>query len=154
MQLEDNFTFAGPRAAVFELLLNPEVLARALPGTNKLEQIDDDTYQGEAQVRVGPMGGSFMMEVKILAKQPPESYQMAITGKSKLGFVQGSATVALSETGPALTTMHYLAEMQIGGKLAALGQRLLDSVGKSMTKQSLENLNRELQERLAALRQA
>lgn len=76
MRLEDNFAFAGPRELVFELLLNPEVLARALPGTRTLEKIDDTTYQGEAQVRVGPMNGNFTMQVKIVDKQTPERYRM------------------------------------------------------------------------------
>ena len=150
MQIEDNFTFAGPRALVFELLLNPEVLARALPGTRTLEQIDETHYRGEAQVRVGPMSGSFIMQVKVLDKQAPLRYRMEIEGKGALGFVQGHALVELSETSPTETTMHYHAEMQIGGKLAVVGQRLLDSVGKSMAKQSLENLSRELQARLQA----
>lgn len=153
MKLEDNFTFAGPRAAVFELLLNPEVLARALPGTNSLKQIDESSYEGEAQVRVGPMSGIFNMRVVILDKRAPESYRMQIEGKGALGFVQGQAAVALAEARPAETIMHYQAELQIGGKLAIVGQRLLDSVGKSMTKQSLENLSRELQERLQARQQ-
>ncbi len=148
MQIEDNFTFAGPREAVFELLLNPEVLARALPGTRTLEQIDEVTYQGEAQVRVGPMNGTFTMRVKVVDKQAPERYRMEIEGKGALGFVQGHANVQLVEDGPMATIMQYQAEMQIGGKLAVVGQRLLDSVGKSMTRQSLENLSLELQERL------
>ncbi|MGH7494252.1 MAG: CoxG family protein [bacterium] len=148
MQLEDNFTFAGPRALVFELLLNPEVLARALPGTRTLEQIDDATYRGEAQIRVGPMSGNFTMHVRIVDKQPPVSFRMEIEGKGALGFVQGNAAIELAEAGPAATVMHYHADMQIGGKLAVVGQRLLDSVGKSMAKQSLENLSRELQARL------
>ncbi len=150
MRLQDTFTFAGPRELVFELLLNPEVLVRALPGTRTLEKIDETTYQGEAQVRVGPMSGNFTMQVKIIDQHPPERFKMQIEGKSALGFVQGSATVELSQIGPEETAMHYQAEMQIGGKLAIVGQRLLDTVGKSMTKQSLENLSRELEKRLRA----
>jgi len=149
MQIEDAFIFAGPRAKVYELLLNPEVLAKALPGVRTLEQIDANTFQGEAQVRVGPMSGTFIMKVKIIDQQAPERYQMSIEGKGPLGFVQGQAFVQLAQSGATETLMHYRAEMEIGGKLAVVGQRLLDSVGKSMTKQSLENLSRELQQRLA-----
>src|SRR5262245_33136329 len=120
MQLEDNFTFAGPRAAVFALLLNPDVLARALPGTRSLVRVDETTYRGEAQVRVGPMSGNFTMQVKIVDLLAPERYRMEIEGKGALGFVQGNATIELAEAGPEATVMHYHADMQIGGKLAVV----------------------------------
>ena len=76
---------------------------------------------------------------------------MHVDGKGGVGFTKGTATIELIESteqaGP-VTVMHYSSDMQIGGKIAAVGQRLLESVGKMMTKQALDALNAELKARL------
>ena len=72
---------------------------------------------------------------------------MQIDGRGGFGFTRGIAAVSLAADG-ASTRMHYQADLQVGGKIAAVGQRLLDSVSKLLTRQGLEALNRELQSRL------
>jgi carbon monoxide dehydrogenase subunit G len=149
MILSGTFTFEGPRARVWEILQDPEVLAKALPGTKTLTKAGDDRYQGVMKVSVGPMSAAeFAINVELRDKAAPETFTMLIDGKGAVGFTKGTATIALEEQPGPVTVMTYTSDVQIGGKIAGVGQRLLESVGKMMTKQALEALNKELQQRL------
>ena len=143
------FTFDGTRARVCDILQDPEVLAKALPGTKTLTKVAEDRYQGVMKVNVGPMNAAeFAINVELKDKVAPERFAMQIDGKGAVGFTKGTATIALDEQSGPLTVMTYTSDVQIGGKIAAVGQRLLESVGKMMTKQALEALNKELKARL------
>jgi hypothetical protein len=150
MLLEGDFTFDGPRRTVWDLLQDPEVLAKALPGAQELRQTGPDHYEGVMQIAVGPITAArFTVRVALKDKVPPEGYLMEVDGQGTLGYSRGTARVALAEEGASGTRMHYRADLQIGGKVAAVGQRLLDSVARMMTRKGLEALNEELRRRLA-----
>lgn len=148
MIVEGTYRFAGPPEAVWDLLLDPQVLVKALPGTRRLERIAEDRYEGLMQVGIGPItAAEFQVTVTIRDKEPPTRYDMDVDGKGRFGFTRGTAHVELApEDGG--TAMQYRADLQVGGKIAGVGQRLLDSVSRMMTKQGLEALNRELERRL------
>ena len=149
MILTGTFTFNGPRTAVWDLLQDPAVLAKALPGTKTLTKTGEDRYQGVMKVSVGPMtAAEFAVNVELTEKVAPEKFSMHIDGKGAVGFTKGTATIALQEEPGPVTVMQYSSDVQVGGKIAAVGQRLLESVGKMMTKQALESLNKELRSRL------
>jgi uncharacterized protein len=149
MMLTGTFTFSGPRAAVWDLLQDPAVLAKALPGTKTLTKTAEDRYQGVMKVSVGPMtAAEFAVNVELKDKIAPERFSMHIDGKGAVGFTKGTATIELREEAGPVTVMNYSSDVQVGGKIAAVGQRLLESVGKMMTKQALDALNKELQARL------
>ena len=149
MVLTGTFTFNGPRTAVWDLLQDPAVLAKALPGTKSLTKTAEDRYQGVMKVSVGPMtAAEFAVNVELTDKVAPETFSMHIDGKGAVGFTKGTATIALREEPGPVTVMQYSSDVQIGGKIAAVGQRLLESVGKMMTRQALESLNKELLKRL------
>jgi carbon monoxide dehydrogenase subunit G len=149
MILSGDFTFKGPRATVFELLQDPAVLAKALPGTKTLKKIGEDQYEGVMKVSVGPMmSAEFVVKVELKDKVTPERFSMDIDGKGAVGFTKGRATIQLQELPGPVTLMNYTSDIQIGGKIAAVGQRLLESVGKMMTRQALDALDKELQARL------
>jgi uncharacterized protein len=151
MILTGNFTFNGPRALVFELLQDPAVLAKALPGTKTLVKTADDQYEGVMKVSVGPVtAAEFNVKVELKDKVPPEKFSMAIDGKGSVGFTKGTATIELQEQPGPQTVMSYSSDVQIGGRIAAVGQRLLESVGKMMTRQALDALDKELQLRLSS----
>ena len=150
MLLTGTFTFNGPRALVFELLQDPAVLAKALPGTKTLVKTAEDQYEGVMKVSVGPVtAAEFNVKVELKDKVPPEKFSMAIDGKGSVGFTKGAATIELKEEPGPKTVMNYTSDVQIGGRIAAVGQRLLESVGKMMTRQALDALDKELQQRLA-----
>jgi carbon monoxide dehydrogenase subunit G len=149
MILNGTFNFEGPRARVWEILQDPAVLAKALPGTKTLTQVGEDRYQGVMKVSVGPVNAAeFAVNVELKDKVPPEKFAMVIDGKGGVGFTKGTATILLDEQPGPVTVMTYTSDVQIGGRIAAVGQRLLESVGKMMTRQALEALNKELKARL------
>ena len=150
MILAGTFTFNGPRTTVFELLQDPAVLAKALPGTKTLTRTSEDHYEGVMKVSVGAVtAAEFAVKVELRDKVAPETFSMRIDGKGAVGFTSGTATIELQEQPGPVTVMNYTSDVQVGGKIAAVGQRLLESVGKMMTKQALDALNKELHRRIA-----
>ncbi|MCI0698284.1 carbon monoxide dehydrogenase, partial [candidate division KSB1 bacterium] len=85
--------------------------------------------------------------VELKDLNPPESYNMAMSGKGPAGHVDGTGSVRLEHDGK-ITTMHYSGDAKVGGKVAAVGQRLLDVVAKAMAKRSLNALAKKVQERI------
>ena len=149
MKIEGEYIFDGPREAVWEIVRDPDVLATALPGTQSLEKISENEYQGEMQVRIGPVGGLFSGRVVISNEIPPESLTMTVEGKGKPGFVKGTGNVQLLPQEDQ-TLMKYQGDMEVGGRLASVGQRMMDSVSKSLLKQGMDSLNQALIARMAA----
>jgi len=148
MKLEGEYTFQGNREEVWKLLQDPEILASSMPGTKKLEKTGEDEYESEMQVRVGPVNGIFTSKIVLKDKTPPQNYTMVVDSRGNAGFAKGTALVTLTEPEPGVTLMKYEAELNVGGRLASVGQRLLDTVGKSMTRQGLEAMNKALQARI------
>ena len=150
MKIEGEYTFDGPREEVWEIMRDPEVLASALPGTQSLDQVSENEYQGEMQVRIGPVAGLFSGQVKISDEVPPESLTMTVEGRGKPGFVKGTGDVQFIAQETDKTLMKYQGEMQVGGRLASVGQRMMDSVSKSLLKQGLDSINQAVLARHAA----
>ena len=149
MNLNGTFTFNGPRTTVWELLQDPEVLATALPGAKTLTQTAPDKYEGTMKVSVGPVtAAEFLVGVTLTDKVPPQSFKMHIDGKGGAGFTRGTASIDLQELPEGGTIMTYASDVQVGGRIAAVGQRLVESVGRMMMKQALEALNTALVTRL------
>jgi uncharacterized protein len=149
MNLDGTFTFNGPRDQVWELLQDPAVLAKALPGTERLTLTAPDRYEGVMKISVGPMtAAKFDVIVTLSDKQPNERFAMQIDGKGAVGFSRGTASVDLKDQPDGGTLMEYRSEVQIGGRIASVGQRLIESVSRMMMRQALEALDRELRTRL------
>lgn len=146
MRLEGEFTFHAPREAVWEALLDPAVIAQAIPGAERLDRVDEDRYEGTMKVGVGPVSGRYELRVRIEEKEPPERYSMRIDGKGALGHASGTAEVELADEDGG-TRMTYVSDLAIGGRIAGVGQRMLDTVARSMTQRGLESLEREIERR-------
>ena len=147
MKLAGEYTFDGTREEVWELVRDPQVLSTALPGTQNLNQVSESEYQGQMSVRIGPVSGVFSGKVVVSDEVPPESYTLAVEGRGAPGFAKGTGHVQLIDLDDGTTLMKYEGDVQIGGKLASVGQRMLETVSKSMTRQGLETLNMALQAR-------
>ncbi|HET7233898.1 MAG TPA: carbon monoxide dehydrogenase subunit G [Longimicrobium sp.] len=148
MIVEGEFTFRAPRRSVWVLLQDPSVLAKAMPGAQKLISTGDGTYEGSVRIGVGPVtAAQWTLSVALHDRDEPRRYMMKVDTKGPLGFTRGSASVELEE-GEQSTTMRYRADLQIGGKVAGIGQRLLDQVAKQLTRRGLEALSREMELRL------
>lgn len=150
MNIEGEHVFKGPRNAVWEMFRDPEVLASAMPGTQKLNKLSETEYEGTMNVRIGPVSGSFSGKLVVSDEVPPESCTLTVDGRGAPGFAKGVGKVHFTEQGDGTTLLKYSGEVQIGGTLASVGQRMLDSVSKSMIRQAFETLDKALEARLAA----
>jgi len=150
MKIEGEHLFSGTQQQVWDLFRDTEVIAAALPGTRKMKFVGDNKYEAVMNVRVGPVAGEFSGELLISNEIFPESYTMTVDGRGKPGFLKGTGDILLVGQGDKATLMKYIGEVQIGGKLAAVGQRLIDTVSKSIISQAFETLDRVLAERTIA----
>ena len=150
MKLQGEYIFDGPREEVWEIVRDPEVLATALPGTQSLELVGENEYAGKMNVRIGPVAGVFAGKIVVSDEVPPESCTLAVEGKGAPGFGSGTGHVQLIEQEDGQTLMKYEGDMQVGGKMASVGQRLIDTASKSMISQGLESLNNSLKARMQA----
>ncbi|HVP21505.1 MAG TPA: carbon monoxide dehydrogenase subunit G [Anaerolineaceae bacterium] len=149
MKIEGEHTFNGPRNEVWEMIRDPEILASALPGTQKLNKLSDTDYEGTMNVRVGPVSGSFSGKLVVSDEVPPQSCTLTVDGKGAPGFVRGVGHIKFEEQETNTTYMTYEGEVTIGGTLASVGQRMIDSVAKSMIRQGFESMDKALEARLA-----
>lgn len=152
MKLEGDYLFEASVPEVWSALFDPVILAAVMPGCEKLELVDGQ-YVGEIKVKVGPIQGAFTGKVDLKDKVEPESYTMIVDGRGAPGFVKATAKVSLAAEGEA-TRVHYDADAQIGGKIASVGQRLIDASARAIVAQSLDGLHTNIKLRAAAHREA
>jgi carbon monoxide dehydrogenase subunit G len=150
VKLEGEYVFDGPREEVWEIIRDPELLATALPGTQGLEQVSESEYVGQMHVRMGPVTGVFAGKIVVSDEVPPESCTLTVDGKGAPGFGSGTGHVQLLELEDGKTLLKYDGDMQVGGKIAGVGQRLIDTASRSLIGQGLESLNSALRARMQA----
>jgi len=143
MKIQGSHTFNFPREQVWRALLDPAILARTLPGCERLEQVGETDYQGALNVQVGPVKGQFQGTLQLSDLRPLEGYHMKLDGKGPAGFMNGEGDLRLADAGGS-TVLTYDLDAQVGGRLAGVGQRLIESSAKSISRQGLEGLAREL----------
>ena len=134
MKLEGSYDVSAPRAKVWDAFLNPKQLRKAIPGCEKLEALGDDEYKATLKIGVAAVKGTFEGKVRLLDKKPPESYRLAAEGSGGPGFVKADTLITLTETDGG-TRVSYSADVQVGGLIAGVGQRMLGGVSKMMADQ-------------------
>ncbi len=150
MKLEGEYLFNGPRAEVWKLVRDPDVLATALPGTQSLTRLSDTEFEGVMNLHIGPVTGVFSGKVLVSDEVPPESLTLTAEGKGSQGFGKGVGRVRLQAQEGNKTLMTYEGDILVGGKLASVGQRNIETVSKSMVRQGLAALDKALEARVAA----
>ena len=149
MHIEGSYDFKHARELVWDALMDLDVLGSIIPGSQGLEEIAENKYQSKLQVKVGPVNGKFEASFELADVNAPESYRLLVEGKGPAGHVSGAGTIALSQEN-GVTVMRYAGDARIGGKIAAVGQRLLDAAAKQVARQALRKLSRQVEARLAA----
>ena len=147
MKVEGTYTFAAPRDMVWETMLDPEILAHTLPGVQQLEKSGVNDYKARMKIRIGPVQGVFNGTVKLSELIPPESCHLLLDGKGAPGFVKGVGDLMLEQKGDE-TVMTYMGDSQVGGRLASVGQRLMESSTQAILRQSLESLDAQIAARV------
>ncbi len=132
MELSGDYKFNKPPQAVWDALMNPDVLAGCIPGCRSIEPDGPDRYRAVATVRVGPVSGQFTATVALSDMDPPNSYRMTLEGSGNLGFANGTSTVTLAPADDGGTNVHVDTDSQVGGPVARVGQRMMGSVAKGM----------------------
>jgi carbon monoxide dehydrogenase subunit G len=134
VKIEGAADIPAPREAVWAAFLDPGVLAQALPGCEKLEAVGENEYKATMKVGVAAIKGTFEGKVKLSNLEPPQRYRMAVEGSGGPGFVRGDAGMQLSDIDGG-TRVSYDADVQVGGLIASVGQRMLGGVTKMMLDQ-------------------
>lgn len=132
MLMNGEIQLAAPRETVWQKLNDPAVLKACIPGCEELEQTEDGGFRATAKVKVGPVSARFKGRVTLSDLDPPNGYKISGEGEGGVaGFAKGGAVVALAEKDGG-TLLTYNVDAQIGGKLAQLGQRLINGTAKKL----------------------
>jgi uncharacterized protein len=142
MKIQGTYLFEAPLPIVWQALFEPEVLAKTLPGCEKLER-EGNQFKGEINVKMGPVQGKFQGKVDLTDVKELSSYKMLIDGRGPAGFVKATAELLLRPDA-AGTRLDYDSDVQVGGRIASVGQRLLDASSRAIVKQSLEGLHEQI----------
>jgi uncharacterized protein len=125
-------TLSAPRERVWALFNDPERLSRLIPGCEKLDVISPTEFAGTLNVGIAAVKGVYTGKLKLEEVRAPEHYKMAVDGKGRQGFMRGAGTLDLVAQGLNQTVVTYGGDVQIGGPLVQVGQRVIDSAAKMM----------------------
>jgi len=141
MEMKGEERIAAPRQRVWEALNDPDILQQSIPGCQSLEKASDTEMSAAVKVKIGPVSATFKGDVRLENINAPESYTIAGEGKGGIaGFAKGGADVFLTEDGDE-TVLTYDVKAKVGGKLAQLGSRLIDSTAKKLAGEFFSRFN-------------
>ena len=135
----------APVEKVWAALNDPDTLQACIPGCQSLEKKSDTELAAKVVLKVGPIKATFAGEVTLSNLNPPHSYTITGEGKGGItGFAKGGADVVLVEESPGVTLLKYTAKADVGGKMAQLGSRLMESTSKKLAGQFFSTLNEKV----------
>ena len=144
MEILGSQTIPATQEQVWDALNNPDVLKKCLPGCESVEQTSPDLFKVKITTAIGPLKAKFSGTLQVTEAKPPESCVLIFEGQGgAVGFGKGSSSVTL-KTVPDGTELSYSAKAHVGGKLAQIGSRLIDSVAKKMSDDFFKAFNQEL----------
>jgi carbon monoxide dehydrogenase subunit G len=147
MKMTGEEIIAAPRQVVWDALNDPDVLKQCITGCEEIKKKSDTELEAKVTAKVGPVKASFVGAVKLSKLNPPRSYVISGEGKGGVaGFAKGGATVQLSDTAEGHTKLSYDVDAQVGGKLAQIGSRLIDSTAKKMATDFFKKFNKVVSE--------
>jgi len=145
MDMNGQERIEAPIDAVWRALNDPETLRACIPGCETLEKTSDTDMTATVVLRVGPIKARFEGTVELTNLNPPRSYTISGEGKGGIaGFAKGGADVSLAEDGPNATILSYTVKADVGGKIAQLGSRLIDSTSRKLAGQFFTNLGSQM----------
>lgn len=148
MKIIGSYTIDAPRDQVWAALNDMEVLARIVPGCERLEQTGENEFEGTIKIGIQTIKGTYNGRIRIEDIQPPHHYRLIAKGRSANGVVDGSGTVDLAEQ-DGRTILTYAGDALVGGVLASVGQRLIEGASKLLINQSLKALVEQIAARQA-----
>ncbi|MDE4143108.1 MAG: carbon monoxide dehydrogenase subunit G [Pseudophaeobacter sp. bin_em_oilr2.035] len=150
MELSDEIFINAPRDEVYAALNDPEVLQKAIPGCEELIKHSDTELEAKVVLKIGPVKAKFSGQVTLSPDVPPERFSLTGQGNGgAAGFAKGGAEVVLTEQDGG-TLLTYTAKADIGGKLAQLGSRLIQSTAKKLAAKFFKSFSEEMEKAEAA----
>ena len=143
MQVSQSRVFPHPREHVWSKLMDFGVLARTLPGVETLEPVDDETCKLTIKVLVPSITGTYEGIVRVVERQPIDSYRLQGDAKGRLGWVKGDARFELTDDGGSTEVVSQM-DFQTGGILSGVGQRFMEGIAKGMIRDFFAAFEREL----------
>jgi len=143
MRLEGTNLLPASVETVWKTINDPEALRRCTPGLKELKEIGPDTYQATLTIGIAAVKGTYAGTLAITDKRAPTHYKIALDGSGGAGFMKGEGTVDLEPQGDG-TALKWVGDLQIGGLIAGVGQRMLGGVGKMLIGQFFKCLEQHL----------
>jgi uncharacterized protein len=143
MKISGTSIINAPRERLWQSLNDPAFLKLCLPGCESLETLGPDQYQATLTVGIAAVKGKYTGTVTLSEKEPPQRFTMQVQGKGPGGFMQGTGVLELAED-PQGTKVTYQGDVQVGGPIASVGQRLLEGAAKMMVGQFFTAVNKQL----------
>jgi uncharacterized protein len=149
MKIEGTQKISAPREQVFDALTDPAVLQKCIPGCEQMEKTGENKYSAKLSAGVGPVKGVFTATVSLEDLRRPEHYKLVVEGKGQPGFVKGSGELEFLDDGGA-TSLRYSGDINVGGLLASVGQRMIQSAANLMAGKFFTALENETSARKAS----
>ena len=155
MEMQASRALAASQQQAWDALNDPEMLKLCIPGCDKLEATGEGQYAVGMALKIGPVSAKFKGKLQVSDQVPPESYQIAFDGQGGVaGFGKGQAQVKLAPLpddalGQPCCELHYTVQASVGGKIAQVGQRLIDGAAKSMAEDFFRRFDEQLRVRHA-----
>lgn len=147
MEIQGSRVLAVTQQQAWDALLDPLVLQACIPGCESMQATASDEYAATLALRIGPVAAKFNGKVALSDVHPPGSCTMSFEGQGGVaGFAQGRANIRLEARQPGCE-ISYGASAQVGGKIAQVGQRLIDSVARAMAEQFFKRFDEEMRSR-------
>lgn len=153
MKLNGTALVPAAREKVWQALTDPAFLARCLPGAQALTPDGPGRYKVSLKMGIAAFSGKFDGSVQLSDEHPPESFRMAVEGRSAPGFLKGQGTITLHDgkpdarhahKAPAETEVHYDGEAQVGGVIASVGSRMIEAAAKKIIRQFFDAVASQL----------
>jgi hypothetical protein len=139
MKISGSYTLPTSREQAWSLLQDPEALAACMPGCEQLVLVGEDEYAMKMKMAISSIQGLFSGKVRIADKNIPDRFRLIVEGNGKVGFVKGDGALALAPV-DAGTEVCYDGDVQVGGLIAGVGQRLLDTTAKFILRKFFERM--------------
>jgi uncharacterized protein len=150
LKITGSYTLDASQEEVWAALNDIDVLARVVPGCERLDQVGENMFEGTVKIGIQAIKGAYSGKIRLEDVTPPSHYKLVANGKSANGVVDGSGTVDLETLPDGKTQLHYGGDAQIGGVLASVGQRLIEGASRQLINQSLKALAEQIVLRRAA----
>lgn len=143
MKLEGSFKFEESQAQVWEAVTNPRHLEKAIPGCASLKEYEPNKYDVLLKIAIPAVKGSYTLKFEMADAQPPQQCRLIGEGSGGPGFVKGETTIKLTVEDDG-TVLNYAGDVQVGGLIAGIGQRMIGGIAKMMAKQFFKNIGKEM----------